>query len=283
MLKLSRNTVLLNGAALLIVAASAVTVLRSFVVTDDATVCSERYVNGSRIGLDNGGAPLSAAELQGRLGGLDWGLEGAARAVKLKAGPAKHALEFDLTAQPAAADDSSRRPGVGFIWSPVHFKPVKAACLSYAMFLPDDFDFGKGGRLPGLIGTRSVDPNPLEPDFSARIAWQPGGIADIHTHLPGWSLGRPMGNDRHGFAFPKGRWISIEQEVVLNDAGARNGLIRLWIDGALRFEKSALVFRDAKAGTADAALSGVMAEFVMTGQAPGAQRKVWLTPFELRW
>lgn len=284
MLNLSRNTVLLNGAALLIVAASGFAVLRSLVVTEDATVCSERFVNGSRIGLDNAGAPLSAAELQGRLGGNDWGLEGAARAVKLKAGPAKHALQFDLSAQHATTgDDSHRRPGVGFVWAPTGFKPVKAACLSYAVFLPEDFDFGKGGRLPGLIGSREANTTPLDPDFSARIAWQQGGIADIYTHLPGWTLGRPMGNDRHGFALPKGRWVAIEQEVVLNDIGAKNGLVRLWIDGTLRFEKSGLGFRDAKAGTAEAAITGVMAELVMTGQAAGAARKVWLTPFELRW
>jgi hypothetical protein len=234
------------------------------------------------LGLERAGEPLSAADMQSRLGGTDWGLLEGARAVKLKSGPAKFALEMNL-ASVRPARDREAKAGIGFLWTPSSFKGAEAACLKYALFLPDDFEFGRGGRLPGLVGLRRDLPGDAEPDFSTRYAWRADGAGDIHTHLHGWTTGRSMGNDRHGFTFPKGRWVLLEQEVVLNDIGRKNGLIRIWVDGDLRFEKSSLVFREASGPTAEAMITGVLSEVVMPTDAPGARQKLWLSPFELRW
>ena len=65
---------------------------------------------------------------------------------------------------------------------------------------------------------------------------------------PGWSAdGRTVVNvqyaTRDGWknpsaisaktTWPSGRWINVEQEVILNEAGKKNGIIRLWLDGEL--------------------------------------------------
>ena len=42
---------------------------------------------------------------------------------------------------------------------------------------------------------------------------------------------------------PRGRWFRVSQEVVLNDVGVANGVIRVWLDGALVIEKERLTIR----------------------------------------
>lgn len=287
MFKMSKNAMLFNGAALIIVAASAVMVVRSALFHDDAPPCLDRYGRGTVLNLEANGTPLGIEDLQSRAGGTDWGLLAGGRVVKLKSGPAKAAMEFNLgqAAKAVPSDAAQQRPGIGFLWSPRGLNAAGSACLAYSVFLPEDFDFGKGGILPGLTGGAIDDQGgePKDPPFSTRIAWRTDGAGDLHTHLPGWPLGRSLGNDRGGFRLEKGRWISLEQEVVLNAPGHKNGLVRIWVDGALRFEKSGLVFRDKAAGTLETGLMGVLSEVAMPGDTPQARHKLWLTGFELRW
>lgn len=280
----STNAMLFNGAALLIAGASVIFVVRSLIVYDDAPPCTERYAQGTRMSVDRDGQPLAGADLQSRSGGTDWSLLERAKVVKLKSGPAPFAIEFDLTGSKADdRDDSNGREGVGFHWAPRNLGQVGQACLAYSVFLPEGFEYGAGGRLPGLMGIRAdKDGNNAELAFSARYAWREDGAGDIHTHIAGLPEGRSLGNDRGGFNFPRGRWIALEQEVVLNQPGQKNGIMRIWVNGALRFEKSNVIVRD----PAPAAITGVMSEVVATVKdvSPNAKaQKIWITPFEMRW
>jgi hypothetical protein len=56
----------------------------------------------------------------------------------------------------------------------------------------------------------------------------------------GWNLG-PTGR------LQKQRWYAIEQFVQLNTPGKSNGILRVWIDGALAFSKEDVRFRDTAA------------------------------------
>lgn len=283
----SNKAILLNGAAVLIAVASGAAVLRGALFNEDAPPCLDRYAKGSVLSLSRGGQPLATEDLQSRAGGTDWGLIEGARIVKLKAGPAPYALEMNLANVKPRPDVASSRPGIGFTWQPRGFERAAAGCLAYAVFLAEDFEFGKGGILPGLAGNAESEAAEVkEPAFSARLAWRADGNGDIHTHLPGWPVGRSLGNDRAGFAFARGKWIALEQEVVLNDPGAKNGLIRVWVDGTLRFEKSGLVFREkapGDAGGAAPALAGVLSEVSMPADVAPTRQKLWLTGYELRW
>jgi hypothetical protein len=273
----SNNAILFNGAALLIVAASGVMVLRSLIFHDDAPPCADRYARGSQFAIESNGQAMAVGELQSRLSGSDWGLIESARVVKLKSGPAPYAIEYAL------AKTGGERPGVGFTWAPAGFNEAQSACLGYSVYVGDDFDYGRGGRLPGLYGMAKDATEAAEPEFSTRYTWLDDGRADIYTHIPVLPAGRSLGNERGGFTLPKGRWVSLEQEVVLNDPGQKNGLIRVWVDGQLRFQKSNVVFRDASGPSATATLTGVLSEVVMPGDQPGDKQKIWISPFELRW
>ena len=65
---------------------------------------------------------------------------------------------------------------------------------------------------------------------------------------------------------------------MLNTPGQKNGVIRVWADGALKFEKTSLVLRD----TTDIRISGAAAEALSTAAA-ARERKLWFSILELRW
>jgi hypothetical protein len=82
---------------------------------------------------------------------------------------------------------------------------------------------------------------------------------------------------------PRGKWVRIDQEVVLNTPQKQDGLVRLWVDGSLRIEGKEAELRYSR----EVGFTGVMGDVHFGGNfMGGVARKdetVWLTPFELRW
>ena len=100
----TRLAILFNGAALLVVLASGAAVLRSVFMPDEVAPCSTRYSQGTQLSLERSrGELLTAADLQARFGGDDWGLLDNARVVALKGDPVKPAIEVRLAKVPGEA------------------------------------------------------------------------------------------------------------------------------------------------------------------------------------
>ncbi len=285
----SSKAILFNGAALLVGVSALIVGLRTSLFDPGMPPCTERFSQGVRMQLArDDGTPLSAEDLQGRLSNTDWNLLDNARVVSLRSGPAKHALEVRLSGQSQAPSETTeeQKQGVGFLWSPQSMGRSSSACLAYSVYVPKDFAFGTGTRLPGLMGSEFSDAATAGRDrqlqFSTRYAWSGDGEGDVYAQLPDWQTGRPLGGKEGGFALARGRWVSLEQEVILNDPGKRNGVLRVWIDGKLQFRKTDLVFRQ-KPTTV---IAGIMAETV-AGQRRAAVKpgsdQIWMTPFEVRW
>lgn len=278
-----RTAILLNGAAIIVAVASVSVAFRSTFFAEAVEPCHERYQMAMRLSLDHDGAARSAEDLQGELSNTDWGLLEGTRVVKLKSGPAKHALEFDLASAPSVArGNSERRAGIGFNWSPQSFGRQEGACLAYSAFVPEGFTFGRGGRLPGLEGTDSEDAGETHAGFSLRYTWTPVGELDIYPMLPDWPEGRTLGGKRGRLVLEPGTWTSIEQEVILNAPGKANGVVRVWKDGHLVMQRTDLTIRKKPTVT----VSGVLSEAVSgepTADEKQSPQKIWLTPFELRW
>lgn len=278
----SLTALLLNGAAILFVGASAAAIVRSTLFAEDVAPCKERYTGATRLSLERNGGPTTAAELQSQLANSDWGLANAAKVVTTNAGPAKYALELDLAKVPnvsqAAAD---QRAGVGFNWTPHTFKGREAACLTYSVKPDEGFSFGQGGRLPGLRGL-ATGSGGTDEAFSIRYAWTSGGEIEIVPQLSQMPVGRSFGGKVGTATLTAGRWTELEQEIVLNTPGKADGVLRAWQDGRLVMEKADVVFRTNPLAT----LSGVLAETVgggQTGDAKRASQKIAITPFVLRW
>ena len=273
----TRLAILFNGAALLVVLASGAAVLRSVFMPDEVAPCSTRYSHGTQLSLERSrGELLTAADLQARFGGDDWGLLDNARVVALKGDPVKPAIEVRLAKVPGEASRADSRFGMGFTWMPKAMHQTSSACLTYSVLLPSDFDFAKGGRLPSLLTTAQSQIAGSNPPF--RSGWSETGALEVRAQLSGWSDARTLASDRSEYVLRRGQWIALEQEVVLNTPGQKNGVIRVWVDGALKFEKTGLALGDA----ADVRISGVAAEALSTAAAT-RERKLWFSTLELRW
>lgn len=149
--------------------------------------------------------------------------------------------------------------------------PADALRLRYRVRFAKDFDFVKGGKLPGLAGG-TINSGKKIPDgengFSTRFMWRRDGDGEVYAYLPssrehGTSLGR--GNWR----FRPGVWHSLEQEVVLNRPGVADGRIRVWFDSELVLDQQEIVFRTAN----DLKIEGIFFSTFFGGDDPS-----WATP-----
>lgn len=172
---------------------------------------------------------------------------------------------------PAGSSSPSDEPlgGAGFYSDPSSLQEADRACLSYKVRFPADFDFVKGGKLPGLYGGEapsggeSVDG---ENGFSMRLMWREEGDGELYPYVvdfEGASVGRGF------WRYPTGSWVTIEQEIMLNDPKRENGVARIWIDGQPVLEQKNIIFRT----TPDITIDGLMFSTFFGGTGEG-----WRTP-----
>lgn len=172
---------------------------------------------------------------------------------------------------PAGTSSPGEEPrgGAGFYSAPPSFQGADRACLSYMVRFPADFDFVRGGKLPGLYGGEAPSGGE-EVDgvsgFSMRLMWREEGEGELYPYVVGFE-GESIG--RGFWHFPLGQWVTIEQEVVLNDPGQDNGIARLWVDGRPVLEHQNVVFRT----TPDLTIDGLMFSTFFGGTGEG-----WRTP-----
>lgn len=248
--------------------------------------CTKTYAPGARLKL--------APPLAQRFKHKSWGLRRNLTIKEVAAGPhARPAKVLEIRLPKGSINPSNKSAplgGIGFRWQPDMPRDARAACLTYGLWLPADFPFNLGGKLPGLYGGtgptggRAADGGN---GFSLRLMWRRGGAGEVYAYIPGHPEGRGLSIGRGAWSFPRGRWVEIAEEVVLNSPGPNNGradgIVRVWIDGVLRLERGGLRMRTTPA----LGLAGVLAHVFYGGKsrAWAAPRDtiVRLTPFDLRW
>lgn len=290
MSQISKQKIMLfNGAAAMLIVGSFGYALKTSLIADAVPPCSERYPRGMQMALENGGQPLTSADIQARALGSDWGLLDRTKVIKIADGPAKVAIEYAVTNQKARdRDQAEGREGAGFVWAPRAVQSVQAACLAYAMFVPDGFDFGAGGRLPGFMGEarpkatgeqeQGQTPEPSQvppPQFLTMPNWDsqgrlgPAVLFGKADASNGW-------NSFGAFEMPRGRWVQLEQEVVMNTEATSDGIVRTWVDGQLKVDAKA--YFDEKLPVS---LTGVLSEVTANGAPADPKAKhqvVSITP-----
>jgi hypothetical protein len=275
------KVILFNAGAILVTSAAVLAAARSMLFTPDAAPCSERYHSMTRFALERAGTMLTAVDLQAGLGGRDAGVIDNVSITRFKDAPAPVAMGVSLrkgSASPRRTEGP--KGGMSFAWQPRALAGRSAACLAYHVLLPADFDFHRGGTLPGISGGQEGNQGD---GFVAALAWRPkgGGGATLRVRHGGTARAAPA--ERTEFSFARGRWVKLEQEVVLNTPKAGDGILRVWVDGALAVERTDLTYR----GGPEVTIAGVSADVHYGAEdARGAAPKdasVWLTPFEVRW
>lgn len=269
------NSIAFNvaGSAVLVIVVGYM--IMSYLTTPAVVACTQRYQAGQQFTLnDLDGGPLSPIELQGRTGTREWGLLKNAKVLGSKA---SSNLEISLAS--TEDEDHASQNGVGFVWPVRELGKATAACLSYGTFLPSGFAFKEPGFLPGLYSAADLaqidDPQP-EDSFAVRMGWATGGDVGIDvrtpTHTGYWE------GATHKKLWPVGRWVKVEQEVILNETGKSNGALRVWIDGALTINKSGVPLRN----SVRPGLSGVVAD-IGYARSLSDVAALKFSPFMVQW
>ena len=248
--------------------------------------CSERYAQAGMFALErSSGSFLGPAELQSKLAGREWGVLHNV-AIKSDSPPqANVAMTVKFKPGGKINKETRRAPsGVGFKWRPGYLRSASAACLSYSVRLPKNFKFTRGGTLPGLYGASQTASPDTAAAFSTRMRWLRGGKIGVQPIMPNDRDGRLLTLGENWLKLPREQWVQIEQEIVLNTPGQRNGTLRLWVDGRLYLNLGKLGFRR-EPGTG---FSGVIADThyatsdMAWAPAPTAT-EVKLSPLIVRW
>ena len=144
-------------------------------------------------------------------------------------------------------------PNTSFMVAPLGDPGADRACLSVEVLVPGDFDWGAGGGKlgwglwGGAIGCTSGGC-----PAASQTGWVQRNVRGSNngTRVPGqrlysYHLNRDGEHGEYGapMPMPKGRWMRIEQEIVMNTPGRADGYARAWVDGKQYGEMRALAFR----------------------------------------
>jgi Polysaccharide lyase 14 len=258
-------------------------ILYSLVHTETEAACRARYPAATRLSLNmSDGKPMTPMQLQARAGVDEYGVNGNTKVIT--DAPGGVAVEVAL-APVADVESAGEKPanGIFFKWTPAGIGSATAACLSYMLWLPDDFDFADGGLLPGIFGdAKGGEPDAAEvadAEAPQRLGARPVWWIKGETTLQAATAGAGYKPVQKGFTLPKGRWVEIEQELVLNTAGKADGVARLWLDGDLKADSGGLMLLGKDQS---GAIRGVLAD-IGYAKVPGKPGALRITPFELAW
>ena len=139
-------------------------------------------------------------------------------------------------------------------------REVDEAVLRYRMRFSEDFDFDRGGKLPGLagvapgsdLGAASGGGSPDGDDaWSARGMWYsdeaysnygPGEAVQYlyYPEMPG-DYGE---NLEYDVTYPRGEWVDVATHVVMNTPDEEDGSITVYVDGREVVKREDMRFRD---------------------------------------
>lgn len=129
------------------------------------------------------------------------------------------------------------RIGSPRIFDSVRLEPSQEYTLKYHVFFDEDFEFVRGGKLPGLTSRHPIwgcTQNTVDHGWSARVMWRANGVPEIYYYDNDRQGGQCGKSERAtNFQFQKGRWHEISLRVKVNDNGQSNGEVDLKIDNNL--------------------------------------------------
>ncbi|KZT20325.1 polysaccharide lyase family 14 protein [Neolentinus lepideus HHB14362 ss-1] len=163
---------------------------------------------------------------------------------------------------------NSPQGGAEFYAQPLDLSNASTVTLEYSIFFPDDFDWVKAGKLPGIYGghTGCSGGDVANDCFSTRLMWREGGMGELYLYAPrdqqakslcetppqsicnstyGLSIGRGS------FNFTKGDWTHVKQTVTLNTPGKPDGAFVLAVNGEQVIRSAEVFYRSAPSLSSD--------------------------------
>ncbi len=149
------------------------------------------------------------------------------------------------SASPAVHRDAGVPIGGTNFYGTLNLPEHDTLFLRYYVKFESNFDFVKGGKMPGLYGGTENNGGKV-PDgtngFSTRYMWRKDGMGELYAYLPTSDIhGTSMG--RGNWTFEPNKWYLLEQCVMLNKPGKANGKIKIWVNEELVLTATNLLFR----------------------------------------
>ena len=275
MLNFQNQVNAIGGLAFLIVGGYFVSELTR---SQETPPCSTRFPTATEMSFQkSNGMPLSPAEFEARVG---TGERGVMEKTAVRRAGGNQPLVLDVKLGGPKSGDT----GTSFFWMPAGLKAPSAACLAYQVQVPLDFDYASGGLLPGLYGANPSTAAGAQAGFASRVTWSSAGAFGVVADLSDFALAAETSKPvmfRSPTALPRGRWVSVEQEIVLNNPNARDGRLRMWVDGRLVSNNAEVAWR-----ATGFSITGALVD-VGYASAPDAVDKkstaVSLSPLRLSW
>lgn len=111
--------------------------------------------------------------------------------------------------------------------------------LEYKVKFDPDFQWVKGGKLPGLCGG-DCNTGGSQPDgngFSSRFMWRSNG--ELVVYLYHMDQAGIFGEDiSTGVWMAKDQWVTIKQRVKLNTGNNANGQLQVWVNGLQKINRN---------------------------------------------
>lgn len=284
MIKLSKKFIAVNVGAGTVMVAAFISFMQTTFMRPHVPVCSARYHHQVSFDLDRDGVAATVADIQSTLNGNDEGIADNLSIAQFTQGPTRFAMGVKIAAGSVEQRSSRGTPGgISMPWMPTLLEQPHSACLSYDIFLPADFDFSGGGTLPGLFGGPVNSTTPDVPRFSINMAWHGDGAPKLYLNTKSGEYERAGTFQTYLRQLPRGRWVHVDQELVLNSAGNSDGVARLWIDGKIESDVKGAWLREGK----EATITGISGEVYFGGSGTQGVAKsdatIWLSPYVLRW
>ncbi len=280
--KTSVDTIVKFGAGGMVLLLAAYSAVAYMLVEKPVPGCMESYERTAIFDLNaSDGRPLTTIELQARAGAGEVGIMQNARIVEVGGGPSPVAMEVALS---ASAPGGQAESGLDFAWHPAS-DGARSACLRYSVWMPVNFDFGPGGYLPGFYGNEvgSSGATPSSAGLRVRTKWQREGTSEIHARAPAIQAANGRSFTTRDKVFGRGRWNTVEQELVVNAPGAQDGSLKVWVNGDLVVNERRLQL--SKENPIE--IEGVLASIGFVGQArvhPNPEAaKLQISPIVLAW
>lgn len=126
---------------------------------------------------------------------------------------------------------------------------------SYAIRFSENFEFVKGGKMPGLAGgtgnTGGDKPDGSD-GWSARIMWRSGGALVQYVYHPDQPTIYGEDFQWNAPALTPGIWYRVETRIAMNSPGRHDGIIQSWLNGQQVLDVQNIRFRDVGSFAIDA-------------------------------
>jgi len=141
----------------------------------------------------------------------------------------------------------------GAVWRLEFDVPYKAVEVRFDVMFKKEFDFVRGGKLPGLFGgkgnTGGNKPNGND-GFSARMMWREDGRVVQYLYYPdqpdryGHQVPWINADTGHQIQFVPGKWHTVVHQLFINTPDKHDGKLRAFFDERLVLHMDTIRFRD---------------------------------------